>query len=160
MMLCTALGRRLRWALSSLAILALLATSLGSIVTPTFAAWNPAHGHLSDSEVASDHTHPWDDVETARPDAFDPDDYCSLHGALHPIAPIATSEEPAPTDDEPSIVFTMGADGTVASIGSPALPAVDSTATQAPALIASVHNAQTTEPASAALRIPVPPPRI
>jgi hypothetical protein len=48
----------MRWALSGLAIFALLATSLGSIVTPTFAAWNPSHGHVSSSDVSSDHAHP------------------------------------------------------------------------------------------------------
>ncbi len=163
-MLCkaSALGRRVRWTLSCLAILALLATSLGSIVTPTFAAWNPAHGHLSGSDVASDHSHPWDEVAASNlaTPAIDPDDYCSLHGIPHPIAPTAAPDESPPAEDEPSIVFTMGADGTVASVGTPALPAIDSVQMPAPALVALANADRVREPASVAQQTPVPPPRI
>ena len=138
----------------------MLATSLGSIATPAFAAWNPNHGHLSSAGVVGDHTHPWDEPAAADSPAFDPDDYCSLHGVPHPIEPPTASEEPAPADDEPSIVFTMDADGTVAGVSAPALPADMLAELPQPLILSSTNANQASAPGSVSAQVPVPPPRI
>ena len=143
-------------------MLALLATTLGSIVTPTFAGWDPAHGHVSASGVVGPHTHPWDEParSVSNASSINPDEYCSLHGAPHRIALPVAENDTTSTDGESSLVFTMGTGGTVTGVSAPALPAGSQAMPPRPVVVAATDLNQVMAPGSFASQVPVPPPRV
>lgn len=139
-----------------------MATSLGAVLSPTYAAWNPTHGHIGSAAAIAHHTHPWDTgtSSTLAAPSLNLDDYCYLHGAPHPISPAGDAATNPPSAEGKSLlVFTMSADGTVAGVSASALPATVPSAQLRPMLSSPIDGANRLPPRSAAQAVPVPPPR-